>query len=211
MRLNLRGKFLLPTVVLIIVGMGISTAVSYYLSASALDKVVNQQVEQLVVTGTKQISSWLDERRHQVLDWSKNEILSSSLDDGFVAKSARMAATKYMVELQKEYPYLEAINLASADGIVISSSASKVIGLDIKERVYFQEAMKGKSYISDALKSKNTGKPMFVLSQPITVDGRVAGVFFSVIDISHFSKEHIASVRIGETGYAYLYGGEGVI
>ena len=71
--------------------------------------------------------------------------------------------------------------------------------------------MKGKTYISDALKSKNTGKPIFALSQPIMVDGRPAGVFFSVVDISDFTKEHIASVRIGETGYAYLYGGEGVI
>ena len=182
MRFNLRGKFLLPTILIIILGMGISTAICYYLAAGALEKTVNQQIDQMIGTCTKQISSWLNERVKQVKDWSKNDIFSTALRDGFVAKSARKSAGSYLASLLKEYPFLECINLADSQGIVIVSSDEKFHGIDITDRKYFQESMKGNYFISEALASKSSGRPVFVISQPVKEKDKVVGVFLAVID-----------------------------
>ena len=211
MRLNLRGKFLLPTILIIILGMGISTAISYYLAAESLKKTVNQQIDQMVGTCAKQISSWLNERVKQVKDWSKNEIFATALRDGFVAKSARKSAGSYLGSLQEEYPFFECINLADSEGIVVVSSDEKLHGIKIIDRQYYQEGMKGRSFVSEALTSKSSGRPVFVVSQPVMDKDKITGVFFAVIDLAVFSQKNIESIRIGDSGYGFLFSRNGQI
>ncbi|MDA3791097.1 MAG: methyl-accepting chemotaxis protein [Desulfobacula sp.] len=83
--------------------------------------------------------------------------------------------------------------------------------MDVKDRAYFKESMQGKIYISDVIKSKGTGNPVFVISAPIKEKDQVTGVFFGVLDLNTFTQKFVDNIKVGKTGYAYIYEKSGLI
>jgi methyl-accepting chemotaxis protein len=71
--------------------------------------------------------------------------------------------------------------------------------------------MKGNIFISDVLKSRSTGNPVIVISVPIKEGNQIKGVLFSVIDMGSFSNAFVSSIKVGETGYAYIFNHEGTV
>ncbi|MCH4886428.1 HAMP domain-containing protein [Acidaminobacter sp. JC074] len=100
-------------------------------------------------------------------------------------------------------------------GFVVSDKNGKAHSLDrtktsvdISDRIYFKEALKGKTYISDVIISKETGMQMIVISQPIVEDGEIIGVFTGNKDISSIGSI-VKSFKYKETGYQYLLNSSG--
>ena len=50
--------------------------------------------------------------------------------------------------------------------------------IQVKDRDYFKASMEGKVYISEVLKSKGTGNPVFMVSAPIKENDQITGVLF---------------------------------
>ena len=211
MGLKLRGKFLLPTIILVILGMGTTAYVSYYFSAMALKQSVSNQLELASGFTVRQVKSWMDERKRNVEEWSTIRRVVAVFEEGSDADSARGLANAFLADTMKEYEGYETLVLFAKDGEILCCTHPKMIGVNLKERVYFQEALKGKLYISDALTSKSTGRPIFTLSRPVMVNGQVAGVFAAVVDLAAFNKAYVAPVKVGETGYAYIYQNDGIV
>jgi diguanylate cyclase (GGDEF)-like protein/PAS domain S-box-containing protein len=108
------------------------------------------------------------------------------------------------VELQTSF-------LVDSNGFIVASHDDKRIGLNISDRKYFQEAMRGRLYISNMLKSKVGSEMIIVASSPvINQEGRVMGILGNIIDIDYI-KAFVGKVSIGKTGYAYLVDSEGNI
>ncbi|NJL59435.1 MAG: hypothetical protein HC887_07105 [Desulfobacteraceae bacterium] len=55
-----------------------------------------------------------------------------------------------------------------------------------------------------------TGRPVFVISMPITDKTAVTGVLFGMVNIEHFSRSHIDSMKVGQKGYGYLLNRTGI-
>ncbi|MGD9009828.1 MAG: hypothetical protein PVG41_18020, partial [Desulfobacteraceae bacterium] len=73
-KLNVRNKFLLPTILLIIVGMGISATISYVKSKNALSASLLDNIQQRAGSTAKSLESWIRDRRLDLKSWSSEEI-----------------------------------------------------------------------------------------------------------------------------------------
>ncbi len=107
--------------------------------------------------------------------------------------------------MAKEYSSYELLAVAGRDGTVVAASEQRFVGeLQIADRAYFRTALGGQANVSEAVKSKVSGEPIFVVATPIEFNGQVEGVCIGVASLSHFAKEFIKPVRIGTKGYAFL-------
>ncbi|AEI41086.1 methyl-accepting chemotaxis protein [Paenibacillus mucilaginosus] len=90
-------------------------------------------------------------------------------------------------------------------GIIVSATTIENIGQSRADREYFTEALQGKSFVSDAIESKSTGKILLAFSVPIKdSDGRILGVFVTTVD-SQFFVGKLGNVTInGEGGIEIL-------
>lgn len=80
--------------------------------------------------------------------------------------------------------------LLDAKGTIVSGTNTGNVGQSRADREYFTEAMKGKSYISDAITSKSSKKILLAFSNPIKdKSGKIIGVFATTVDSSFFTDK----------------------
>ena len=212
MKLSLRNRFLVPTLALIIIGMGASSFISYYYARNAMETAYRDQITQIVDWSVKSLASWVKSRKLDIASWSEQKVFMTAVQDTFVGKAARKSANVQLEELKKRYGFYEDMCLTDAQGNLIAASDPGLVGkFDVKDRVYFIEAMKGEQYVSDGVRSKATGDPVFMIASPVKDNEEVKGVLFGVVDLTQFNRNTVDTVKVGKTGYAYIYNREGTV
>ncbi len=212
MKLSLRNKFLIPTILLIIVGMSIVTSVSYFMSKNALNEIMTSQVIQQAESTVKFVNAWIEDRKLAVVSWGEQKIYQSAVEDSFVGKAARKLANDQLAKLKQDYTGYEDIHLATITGEVVASSNPDVIEkLNVSMRKYFQESLNGNVNVSDVMESETSGNPVFMLSTPVKQAEEVIGVLFGVVDLNYFNAQFIDPIRVGTSGYAYMYMADGLV
>jgi methyl-accepting chemotaxis protein len=212
MKLSLRNRFLLPVVALIVLGMGGSTAVSYFQSKQALESSIMGQIDQMAGSTMKVMDSWVKDRKVDLSNWARQTIFSTALEDTFVGKAARKSANEQLAKLKHDYNYYENICLANGSGDLVAAAEESVIGkVKVKDLNYFLGALKGQVSISAVLKSRDTGNPVFMVAAPVKEGDQITGVIFGVIDVNSFSKEFVDPIKVGNSGYAYVYDDRGLV
>jgi len=212
MNLSLRNKFLIPMLILIIFGMGLSSGISYYKSKSALESSVKGQIEQIADSTAKVMASWVKDRKLDVTSLGLQKIFAISLQDSFMGKAARKTANLQLKKFSEDYKYYENICVADKSGNIISAADESVIGkANVADSEYFKKALKGDISVSNVLKSRGTGNPIFVIATPVKGKGVITGVFFGMIDVNSFSKRFVDTIKVGKTGYAYIYMEDGTV
>ena len=212
LKMNIRNKFLIPTLALIIVGMGGSAAISYFKSKNALNTALLENVEQRTASVASSLHSWLKDRQLDLKSWSQEEIYAKATKSSIIGKAARSAANGKMARLKTDYGYYEDISLAGEDGMIIASSFEKIIDkINVKDRPYFKTAMEGKLFVSDASVSRATGNPVFFIAAPVVDKQRTVGVLVGVVSFASFSSQFIDPILIGQTGYAYAMNKTGLV
>ncbi len=206
MKMNLRNKFLFPMLLLIILGMGTSTVVSYIKAKNALEQEIVSRLEQIADSTRKVIDAWIKDQKLNVSNWSRQKMYMTAVKDSFIGKAARKSADSELAKVKADYQYYEDICVADTSGELVSASNEKIINkINVKDRAYFTASMEGKVYISKVMKSKGTGNPVFVVSAPIKEKDQVTGVLFGVVDLNSFTHLFVDPIKIGKTGYAYIY------
>ncbi len=98
--------------------------------------------------------------------------------------SARDGALRVLRVIATGSTVYESIALVDRDGIIILSSATPDVGTNVRFRPYFQEAIKGASYISDPSVSVITGRPAIFYGAPVKSEsGTVIAVVRSQLSI----------------------------
>lgn len=208
MRWNLRNKFLLPTLGAIVLGMVIATYISYSTSANALRHMVEEQLSQISSSMAKQIDTWLIDLKADTEQLSRQKVFASVLED----KNSVTEINATLESIKNRYGVYEFLGITDSKGLTIACSIPSQVGvLNVKDRSYFKDALKGKTVISEVVKSKVSGNPIFVIASPIKVDGQIKGMFFSVVDLAIFNSNFIDPIKIGDRGYAYIMQENGVI
>lgn len=212
MKWSLRKRFLLPVIGLIIIGMGLSIGISHVKSRGALTESLRSQIEQLANSSAGVLNLWARDRKLDIKNWSQQQIFPTAVKDTFLGKAARNSANRLLKELKANYQYYEALNLVNSEGEIVAASDDQLIGrITVNDRKYFKKAMKGNMAVSEVLKSKDTGNPVFVIAVPLReeVDKEAIGVFLGVNDINAFCEQFIAPIQVGDSGYAYLTDADG--
>ncbi|PID40711.1 MAG: chemotaxis protein, partial [Proteobacteria bacterium] len=207
---KIRNKFLIPMVILVLLGMGVSSFISYRMAKNALEMSKIEQLTQVVDSTTHAIIDWFGNRKLDIANWAKQDILKTALKNNFLGKAAKKTLNDDFARMQNEYQYYSGFHLSDLTGTVVASSNPKIIGtLNVKDRTYFKEALKGNVNVSQVLKSKTDGSPILMIAAPVVDKDRVIGVFYVLISIQKFSSKFIDWIKIGETGYAFMVDKEG--
>jgi methyl-accepting chemotaxis protein len=212
MKGSLKLKFMVPAVTLFVLGMGISTLLSYNSTKNALEESADQQMYSVVDTAQKALTSWVKGRRLEIDAWAAQKVYNTATKTTFSGKAARKASNEEMGKLKEKYGYYEDIALADLNGeIIASSDTERLLGTSIADKAFFKAALAGKIGTSEVVKSEETGDPVFTISAPLMDKEKVVGVFFGILKLSIFSSEMIDTVRIGKTGFATLADKKGTI
>ncbi len=216
MAMSLRQRFLLPTLALIIVGMGVATAVSYIEARNSLEKSVSGQVQQLAASSARQVGMWMSDIQRDVKTWAGNPLVRTVLATD--AEAAKRLLDRFFVQLKKTYPFYELIFLANDKGLTVCASMEKIINkVNIKDRGYFQQTRKGRTAISKVILSRASGRPVVVVATPVMLSGGEAGgkvfggMLGGVIDLAYFSKEMIDPIKVGKSGYVFVVNPKGIV
>jgi methyl-accepting chemotaxis protein len=65
--------------------------------------------------------------------------------------------------------------------------------------------------MSEAFAHPTSGLPVVAVLSPVTKSGRTAGVLLGLLEVESFSKDFIAHLSTGETGYVYMTNGDGLV
>lgn len=213
MKLSIRNKFMIPVVVLIAVSFMISTLIAYYQSKKVLIHQIEEQINGISEGQVRLIDSWVGERISVVENQGRNNVTQLALEEA-EGIFAREELSKNMANIVENSGFVELMGLASPDGNIIASSNVDIINkINIKDRDYFKKAITGKVSVSDVLISRSSGEPSFVVASPVFLNGsgNVGGIVLMTISIGEFSREFVAPVKIGESGYLYLYQKGGLV
>ncbi|WP_319764410.1 methyl-accepting chemotaxis protein [Maridesulfovibrio sp.] len=208
---SLSAKFLVPTLVLILICMVAMASLIYNKSYSSAQKSAEALNEAKLANSVSLIDMWINGLKKEV---SLAGRLSSVIDaaaNGKNDKAVRDAAEKSLQKINNNRPVLPRINILDMNGDTVGSTSAKSIGKKYGDRNYFQQAAKGEIFLSKPLISRTTGTPVVIISAPIKKDDRIIGVIAAIIEISVFADKFINNIKVADTGYIYILDGNGLI
>ncbi len=209
MKLSLKKKFLIPTVSLTILCLCVISLVSYFKSRVALEQNINTHATYISASMAKQMGNWLKERKHELKNFSNEQVFSPDKSGRFNQDFERVASAR-LSAITKDNVLYNTVAVANKKGIVIASSKASHLGkVKVHDRDYFKAAIQGKITISKVVSSKTTGLPVFVISTPLKNGNRISGILMGVIQLDAFTTLFIDNEKIGDTGYLYLADKEG--
>jgi methyl-accepting chemotaxis protein len=218
MKLNLRNKFLIPTLGLVVLGIGISTVVSYVKSKSALEDVIKTNMAQFANLSGNQLSSWVSDIKDEMKRWSEMDTFQSNLE---LVKSGNTSfvndMNKQLATLKEQGKCFESLAITNPSGEVVFKSDSSSGASRVADKEFFKSAARGQSYVSDAVKSDSTSNAVFMVSCPIfSVEfggkrtSEVVGVIYGVVNIDYFASSYLNKISLGKTSFNYIVNKEGV-
>ena len=210
MKRSLKQKILLPTIVMIIVIMAASTLVNYILSSRAFEEDSVKSMEEIAQSKADLVDVWVEDARGMIgISAGRSEFEDVLIHD---TEENRTRANFELEEQMRHLGVFSYINIANAQGEVRVSTVSGSVGkVKIGDREYFKKAMKGELNISEVYLARTTGKPAFAIAAPIKDKDKVIGVIVGVPDLMKFSEKFVDPVKIGESGYLYLFDSSGIV
>jgi methyl-accepting chemotaxis protein len=212
--LSLGYKILLPILVLVVFGMGITSYISARRTSNIIHEMVISQLETLTGNLTKQVSSWIKDLRIDLSIQAQTEVYQTCLlmDDADDNDIYVTQANDKLKEFSDRYGIYNPVFLVNKKGSVIASTAINEIGkTTLADRDYFKQAILGQANISKILQSKSSGHAVFVVAVPVKVYGKVDGAIIGVIEVAKFSQEFILPIKIGSQGFAYMVDRSGLV
>jgi methyl-accepting chemotaxis protein len=226
MKIGLKGKLLIPALSLVLAGTLATAFLSFLSSKNMLDQLLTKQLEQTASTTLEYTTSWVENRRQDVILWSSNSnirlclVISERRGGEESGQSTMMDDVQELLKnYNQKHPYYEELALANIKGYVITSSKSK--GSDkekfirdmknIKDTNIFRAAIKGNVTTTTVKLDKKTSNPVFTIAAPVkSIDKRIIGIFYAVVDLSSFSKKFIDPIKIGKKGGVYVFDNSGM-
>jgi methyl-accepting chemotaxis protein len=207
MRLSLKYKMLLPTLILVVLCVGIITVANYMSARRGMVRAITDSHLQLIKTMTQTLDLWRQGKADEVVSWAGQDTLLSAMDDSFLGKAARAdTETKFGKDIdQKDY---EAIAMASADGKIIAirtNQSSAPVSATLKELGYEYTLPEQQAGISKIFRSPISRQPVFSLTAAIkNAEGKTAGYLLAVAKMEQFQQMFIQNVKLGQKRLIYV-------
>ncbi len=208
MKLSLRNRFLVPTMVLTLLGMGALALLCGLVTRQALTENLDAQLKQARDLTEHRITTYIKDRKAELTAWSKNSSLHAVLIDD--AEEGVNAASFYLSELQKQSAYFEMLNLENTGGDIIASSVRSAVGkINVKDRDYFNESMKGNAFVSGANISRTNGNLVIMVSVPVKEGEKIIGVMHGNLNLGAFNEAFMDPVKVGKAGFTFTFQRDG--
>jgi methyl-accepting chemotaxis protein len=199
MKLNIRNKILLGMLPIIILSLGITGFVSYWKAAGVVEKEAYATMTHLTEDAVRSLEQWMESRIAFAETMSKMpSILEACQDKNYQSLNGMLK------EIHKDHAVYETVFVMNPQGVIQASSVDHVIGLDVKSiedyRINIENAQQGQSWIGDAFASPGSGRPVSLITAPVTSGGELVGIVGTPIELQAYSKRFIQPIQIGQTG-----------
>ena len=209
MRLSLRAKFFGPILGIVILGMAVLVYFNDRTVKSAFKNVESESMALLSQALSKDINDSVSANVKLLGSFAAAPLIVAAAQGQEVAAASALLAT-----MGKGMTGADYANVFNAAGLATASSTPAAIGkVQVDDRDYFKLVMReGKSnVVSKAIISRTTGKAAVVLAQPVKdAAGKIVGVVNTGMDLESLTAD-LASTKIGQTGYAFILDGQGMV
>jgi methyl-accepting chemotaxis protein len=205
---SLRFKMAVGGIILVLIPIAVIGIFAALKSSNAIKEISEQQSIQIAKSLSGMVQLVLQEEMNLVVavavDKSVVDAADKAKQGGGDAETA--AASAYLSQIMKKAGgNYEGLTLLNANGVVFADGqggADK--GINASEREAFKIAKAGKVGIGSPVKSKRTGNIIMQICAPISnAQGEFTGAVLNLIKIG-FMTDQINSVKLGETGYAFM-------
>lgn len=211
MKMNFRNKLLLQIIPIAIIAIG---ALSFFFYRTASKSLLEQQevlLEMIVSKSLDELKMWIEDRERDVILFSENGVFESACR-GERKDQAQNRLNVY----QKQSPFYENIFLADKNGkIFMDSIGGKSVGVEIAEipgyAINVRKAHEGDVWVGDVMKSPATGRPVALITAPISMNKKFVGIMGGPVDLMNFSNQFLGQAKIGKTGYIFITDSKGVV
>jgi len=194
---SIKTKMLVSFLLTLILTTGILQAVSIYTARKNLKEQVEQGITALVGDNAKLIESRVETEK----------LIVENIADNMEIQSMDYARQKSaMIDYLEKTDFI-GLGIVDMKGQVKYSDDTEA---DLSDRGYIQEALTGKTVISDVLISKVTNEPVLMIAAPIFSDGTLTGLVLARSDANKMSKL-IQDMGYGEGGYGYIINSQGTV
>ncbi len=194
------GKLLLLMVLIGALPAIVNTFIGYSLAQHALHTSVDDMQGIIAKDQSAYLLNWAYERSQDVITLAG------------VARIASMnpeTASEAIKQYYKLWGGYETIFLVNLDGRSIATSDDQP--LNVSERDYFKEAVKGRVSVSEPIVSKATGHLIIVFAAPVrSENGVVVGVVGEAVTVDSLARLLLRN-RVGETSESYLVNSAGYL
>ncbi|WP_448871465.1 cache domain-containing protein [Desulfobulbus propionicus] len=208
MRPGLSRKILFPTLAIIALGLLAVLVMEHLNARSIVRQELVKRIDREVTLSTKLIDSWLQARVIDLMAWSRQEVLVEALTEGgYYGQSAREGARELLATLKTGYQQYESIFLANLQGQIVATSPHSgptASTIALADRPYFQQAVLGKTVISNVIVSRFSDHKSFIVATPLLAQGRIVGVLGGVIDFKLFKALFLEDFKVKQYGYAFI-------
>ncbi|MGF7058009.1 methyl-accepting chemotaxis protein [Brassicibacter mesophilus] len=174
-----------------------------YISYDKAAKVVTSTTESDLEIIANQVSKTIEARIREQL--GQLEVLASTKRIGDPENTPEDKLLVLNDELKRSGHLI--MDLVDLNGHAVATNGKTY---ELKDREYFQKALKGESSVSDPIVSKEDGSIIIAYSVPIKHNGRVTGAIIAIRDGSDLSKT-VSDIVIEETGNAFIVNKEGTL
>ena len=211
MRSGLSKKILFPTLMVITLGLVAVLLVFHFNARAVVQQELGRRLQREVQLAAKLLDSWLQARTNDITLWSGQEVFVEALtESGYYGRSALQGAQQLLATLRSGYPFYESIFLADIHGQVMVHAVAELDTnqrIQLADRPYFQETLRGRSVVSPVVQSRLTGRPIFVITTPVMKNETIVGVIGGVVEFSSFKDLFFEDFKIKQYGYAFLSDG----
>ncbi|WP_234120437.1 methyl-accepting chemotaxis protein [Clostridium hydrogenum] len=170
--------------------------------------IIKNSIHSNQISAMKQISSMATEN---VDKWGDDNILlAEDLAGSQVVGSGNLSdiQTEFKAKLAGDTSILN-IMYADIQGNVLTDGLGS-INLNIKDQSYFNEAIKGNTYVSNVFIDKNSNNPIIVFAAPVKKDNHVIGTIVNEMNVSSIDSV-IGNIFFAKHGVIYTFDRKGNI
>ncbi len=210
--IGLRTRIVVPTILLFMIGLGISAVLTYRVSRAAMEKSAVDSMNQIAEFASKSIGAWIGERERDLVFWSEMPVFRNIAASTAPSPTSVAEGIEALQRFNRDAPYYETIVLADRTGKAVCSTAPEgARDFNIADRDYFQRAMTGAVVVSDVILSKVSGNPVVAIAVPVVSAGKPSGVFLGALDLNYFTRKFVEPINIGASGYVFVTDRTGMV
>jgi methyl-accepting chemotaxis protein len=186
---SIRTKITLWFLIVSLIPLIFTTLFNYEQSSQKLIDKEKESMLSLVDSKAQGMNQWLERRMGEIELSAATEVLRSS---------DPLRITPFLKEIQRQNGVYEGVGFANTAGIVTAYSDESSAGINISDRVYYQDGMKGQSTYSEVLNSLTTGNRIVVVATPVKADnGQIAGILFASVNFESLVNTFLAENSAG--------------
>ncbi len=129
--MNLKMKFLLPALALILVGMAATTFVTYSKSTSTLVGLAKQKADGDLHSLLSLVDEWVGGTQNEIITISNVDIMAKAVSGGSDSALAMDGALALLRDVAKRNPALQSILIINSQGIVVADSLNNLTGKNL--------------------------------------------------------------------------------